>query len=848
MEDDFELERRLRESVAGRRPNAPSSLYEFISQVPIAPAIPVARPRFLRSAERLRTRRGTTGFAAAVAIVLAIVGGAALVAVRHGQMETSPTARAAALFDFVTGDWGWQRVGEPAPGQVARITNGYLGECVAAGIPAVCTSKDGVGWTLPADPTVLAVDGAAPFGDWSVAHGAAGWVATGTIDPGTWRSSDGVHWSEVAVDLPGLQKAQVQVLTDGFAMVAQVYDGQQSTSRLLTSTDGATWKPLDLPAGVSAPQPGGAIGLVAVKGETVNGSQVSRAVSSSDGINWQALTLPDGVSGLSSSTRLQNGVYVGIGTAIWTYGAKTLLTSADGLAWHAATGFGSGLASLAAVGQRVLVIARIPSTDLTALSESTDGKTWERIALLDGNPLSGTQVVSLGDRVGLFSGSKLTLVGAPLPAGYATSPPQPTSSPSTAASPTASPSTTAFVVGGWRWHQLNLVPDSQSTVVRVLNGYFGRCGASMCTSPNGWSWQVPADPTIFATDGAALFSPLSVAHSPDGDHVVNAAEGVWYSLDGVHWKPSPAPAESNGFRAVIYAAGVFTLVGDDANGSPLYVSPDGGTWTAAGRVPSVFALVRGDTSGGLVTQTSQTPKGGVGYVYSADGRTWVTAALPKNEWASIGPYRLSDGSLIMRGDAIMRSTDGRSWVALKTGWAPNSMAIAGDRIVAVVNGSGGVGTAWESSDDGRTFHKLMDGAAGVAQFGDLVLLGTSNGGAYVGTPLSPSEGPGTTPTATGLPGSSAVPAYTPQPTPLGGISRDEAIRIATNAVHPTADELAKATAGVELDSRYGRWIWTVSFNRDSGGSMAPSSTGGSGTFVDIDFYTGAVLASGEWVS
>ena len=370
----------------------------------------------------------------------------------------------------------------------------------------------------------------------------------------------------------------------------------------------------------------------------------------------------------------------------------------------------------------------------------------------------------------------------------------------------------------------------------------------MCTSPNGWSWQVPADPTIFATDGAALFSPLSVAHSPDGDHVVNAAEGVWYSLDGVHWKPSPAPAESNGFRAVIYAAGVFTLVGDDANGSPLYVSPDGGTWTAAGRVPSVFALVRGDTSGGLVTQTSQTPKGGVGYVYSADGRTWVTAALPKNEWASIGPYRLSDGSLIMRGDAIMRSTDGRSWVALKTGWAPNSMAIAGDRIVAVVNGSGGVGTAWESSDDGRTFHKLMDGAAGVAQFGDLVLLGTSNGGAYVGTPLSPSEGPGTTPTATGLPGSSAVPAYTPQPTPLGGISRDEAIRIATNAVHPTADELAKATAGVELDSRYGRWIWTVSFNRDSGGSMAPSSTGGSGTFVDIDFYTGAVLASGEWVS
>jgi len=99
-----------------------------------------------------------------------------------------------------------------------------------------------------------------PFAGWSVAHGTAGWVATGTVDRGTWRSSDGVHWSPVVVDLPGLQKAQVQALTDGFAMVAQVYDGQQTASKLLTSSDGATWTPLDLPAGVSAPQFGGAIG------------------------------------------------------------------------------------------------------------------------------------------------------------------------------------------------------------------------------------------------------------------------------------------------------------------------------------------------------------------------------------------------------------------------------------------------------------------------------------------------------------------------------------------------------------------------------------------------------------
>lgn len=138
-------------------------------------------------------------------------------------------------------------------------------------------------WDLPPDPTVFAMVGAAPFAGWSVAHGNSGWVATGTVDPGTWRSSDGVHWSAVAVDLPGLQRAQVQAVVGGFAMVAQVYDGHQSSARVLTSSDGAVWTPLDLPAGVSAPQPGGAVGLIAVRSDQVNGSPVNHV----DGSTWR---------------------------------------------------------------------------------------------------------------------------------------------------------------------------------------------------------------------------------------------------------------------------------------------------------------------------------------------------------------------------------------------------------------------------------------------------------------------------------------------------------------------------------------------------------------------------------
>jgi hypothetical protein len=791
----------------------------------------------------LRSTRTTT--AIALAVVFAIAAGAVLIAVRQGQAEPSPSAPASASFDFQTGGWGWWRVGEPAPGLVARIANGYLGECVANGLPAACSSEDGVGWTLPADPTVLAVDGAAPFAGWSVAHGAAGWVATGTIDPGTWRSSDGIHWSAVALNLPGLQTAQVQALTGGFAMVAQVYDGQQTASKILFSTDGAAWTPLDLPAGVSQPQPGGAIGLVAAKSETAGGEQVGGVVSSSDGINWHALTLPDGVSSVSASIHLASGKYVAVGTAGVAAGAKTLLTSTDGVTWQTGTGLGTWLDSLAVVGPRIVAISVIPNTALSALWESTDGSTWQRIALLDGNPLSGTQVVSLGDRVGLFSGSKLTMVGAPLPAGYPTNSPQPTSSASTAASPTASPAP-ALVVAGWRWHQLNLVPDISATVVRVPNGYFGRCGASMCTSPNGWTWQVPADAAIFATDGPAVFTPLSVAHRPDGGFVVNAGEGVWYSLDGVHWKPATVPADPHGFRAVLYGPSGFTLIGspDDAIGgkSRLYGSPDGVTWTAVGIGPMVGVLAQGDTSGGLLDQTGKTPIGAA-MAYSADGRTWVPATLPKDSYASNLPYRLGDGSLvILGGGGILHSADGRSWAALKTGWQASSMAVAGDRIVAVVNDSGTGGTAWESIDEGASFHKLMDGASRVYQFGDLVLLGV-NGRAYVGAPLSPSESPGTSPTATGLPGSSAAPSITPQPTPAGGISRDEAIRIATNAAHPTPDELAKVSASAYLDSRYGRWIWSVSFLDYYGGPLNAQ-----GKSVDIDFYTGEVLASGEWIS
>lgn len=789
---------------------------------------------------RGRTRRGVVAIAAAAAIILVVAGIAALIPIRQSPAvsqspgATAQTARPTSSFDFVTGDWGWRRLADPAPGVVVPVTNGFFGECVASGVPAACTSQDGVAWTLPADPAVLAVaGGGTAFAGWSVARGAAGWVAAGTIDPGTWRSSDGLHWSVVAVDLPGLQRAHVQALRAGFVMVGVANNGGQPAARLLISTDGAAWTRVDLPAGISEVRLAGAVGLVGSRAE--NGSSVARPVSSADGLSWMALTLPAGVEGLSMTIRLASGAYVGVGTV------GTMVTSSDGVTWRISAGPGSPVDSLAIVGGRLVAIARVPSTDVSALWESTDGESWRRDALLDGNPLSGTKLVSLGDRVGVLAGSKLTLIGWPGAGVTAAESPTAIATPAT---PAPQSTARAVVIGGWRWHELRGRPNLDSTVVRTANGYFGRCGAAMCTSPNGWSWQTPADPAIFATEGVALFTPMSVAHKPNGGYVVNAAEGVWDSLDGVHWLPSQAPAATHGFRAVMYGPSGFTLVGETPTSerSQLYSSPDGGAWTDAGLGPRVIVLARGDTSGGIFTQTGKSSTGGV-FGYSADGRTWVTSTIPAGAYAYGSPYRLVDGSLIMSGDAaILRSTDGRVWTRMRTGWAPDSLAMAGTRIVAVVVGSASSGVAWESSDAGKTFHKLMDGAGQVEQFADLVLLRTSTGGSWVGAPLGTSESPGTTPTAMGLPGSTPAPVYTPPPTP-GGISKVEAIRIAVNAIHPPADQAAKATAGVEMDPRYGRWIWSVSFLQYYGGPLNAS-----GTFVYIDFYTGQVLSSGNWIS
>jgi hypothetical protein len=686
------------------------------------------------------------------------------------------------------------------------------------------------------------VAGESAFTGWSVATGAGVWVASDTIDAGTWRSSDGTVWTPVDTGIAGLQRAHVQALDHGFAMVAVTWDGSTDATPVFLSDDGSRWRQATLPAGATTATLAGAIGLVAVK----SGGDGSTAtfVTSRDGSDWRPLSLPDGATAPSSTIRLSGGGYLGVSKrAITPFASGTLVASADGYAWSAADSPLASVDSMAVVDGRVLAIGRIAGSSLRGLFETTDAVTWWRVAVLDGHDLTATGVVAMGDRAGLLDGSRLTMVGRRVVGrGVAATP---TSARPTSANPSPSGVVVQLDFGDWRWHPLEGSPDLVSGIaVKVANGYFARCGGSMCTSSNGWTWQTPPDTSIFAADETALFTPRAVAHGSGSRVVVLSGEGIWYTTDGVHWRLSTVPGSSREPRAVLPADGGFVLVSDDGNGnSPLYFSFDGATWAQADTVPLIGGLAEGDMAGGMLTQTIRTSKGTVGYVYSSDGRSWVTADLPATEAALYPVYRLPSGSLVTRGaqSSILASPDGRAWKSLATPFPVSGFAVVGGRMLALAGGDG-AGMVWESTDGGGSFHRLVAGVSTLGQLGDLVTA-TTNSVTLVGSPLTDVTSPGATPSVGRLPSGSPAPTASPATVPSDGISRVEAVRIASAVLHLTPAQAAKVAAGQIRDDQYDRWVWVVSITLSYQGPLAAQ-----GLAVTIDYFTGEVLDSHPWIS
>ena len=439
--DDIELaqlEQRLRRSAAGHRPDAPDSLIRFIDTVP-------AGDRAGRTAELIkigpRTRRGFLALATAAALIVAVVAGLGLVALRNGQPGTGPQG-------FSRGGWTWQRADGTVVSRPYLVAKGFVGMCGTDPDLALCSSPDGLNWNTPADPAIVAVEGGGQFLPDTIAQWDGVYVALGmpngayaapagaptpvvTADNGPaasegwtapiWRSTDGVHWSQV--DSPafsGLTISTLASLANGFVVLTVT--SPDETGWALASTDGLNWtRASQLPV-----QPlmssGGAAGLYVSAG--AGSGETWRTL---DGKSWARIQVPAAV-GLGITFKLAGGGYVGTGAV-----GFGMLRSADGVTWTVDQGnlVGKPL-GLVAVGDRL--IADVSPSALTASAypdastfaskafevwQSVDGgRTWQPLLDQSGQQMSG-MVESLGDRLAVFAPQydpvawKIAWVGTP---------------------------------------------------------------------------------------------------------------------------------------------------------------------------------------------------------------------------------------------------------------------------------------------------------------------------------------------------------------------------------------------------------------------------------------------------
>jgi len=455
--DDTELaglESRLRRSVAGHAPDAPDSLLRFIDTVPVF-ARAARRPELIHVG--LRVRRSFVAMATVAAVIVAIVAAAAFVSVRNGRV--GPTSNVASS-PSVPG-WSWQRADGSFVERAFKVPNGYMGEC---GNPdrTLCSSPDGLHWTTPADPRIVSVEGSGQFRPQSLAEYNGNYVAavlsTDVANPQDiplWRSTDGVHWSQVAsTGFSGL----IGVLPGGF--VATAIPGQSDeTGWALTSTDGLSWKKASrLPVAPNFSTVGSA-GLFV--GSAIDPTKQWRTL---DGSTWALAETPVGMTGVRSYA-IPGGGFVGIGFNTIAVG-DNIVRSVDGQTWTADQGDLQGVpVAVVVVGDRL--IADVSAGNLNssvypdasafaenafAVWQSTDwGRTWQPVV----DPTTGHQmqglVQSLSDSLAVCTPDMattswtITWVGTPTDSAMPILSPAPATTPPSGATslPTAIPSATA---------------------------------------------------------------------------------------------------------------------------------------------------------------------------------------------------------------------------------------------------------------------------------------------------------------------------------------------------------------------------------------------------------------------
>ena len=394
-----ELEHLLRSSVAGHRPAAPDALLEFIEAVPTRERRSGPINRIL---EGRLARHGILGLAAAAAVVVALVGSAALMSPRKPSVHANEPAN-------VSDGWQWQATDGTSYMAALAVPKGFIATCGRnAGQTMVdqvlCSSPDGLHWSVPADSAIISVDGGGPFlpigflvrdGTYLVVSMPLSGEHQG---PATtlWRSTDGVRWSVVtlAPELPQTEIHLAGVAPDGFLAVGT----RNGTEEMLISADGLTWSKVgDMPYDVAVVGGtgefwGARTPSFYVTGPRPGGTEIGTWMTT-DGRNWQDVRMPAGYTQVLETVALPGGGFLGLGSSFDTATPYRIIRSTDGLAWQLdPSGPAGSVDVLGLVGDRlVAVVSTSPDEGPYRVLQSLDwGKSWRPLLDLSGQPVSGT--------------------------------------------------------------------------------------------------------------------------------------------------------------------------------------------------------------------------------------------------------------------------------------------------------------------------------------------------------------------------------------------------------------------------------------------------------------------------
>jgi hypothetical protein len=283
----------------------------------------------------------------------------------------------------------WTQLDSPMSLWFQAFPGGYVGasgSCWDETAPTIYTSRDGVHWTTPADPSIFATaDPGFCLTFFAPVHGPAGFLlAQQGLDGATtiWKSTDGAHWARNAA--PSLAEGDLfRIMPTAGGYLAADGGGDN----YWTSTDGVDWTWVGSDGfKLEAGTPG--VPMVA-------GGECSCAWFSVDGgKTWGQTGIPKHEKLLEGTARL-GSLYYGD----WEMGGTfTIYWTRDMRHWAPINTRGLNPGSLVRFGDRLYVVSYGDTLTGTVYS-SADGRSWSPVKDGSGQAIQANALRVLAGRL-----------------------------------------------------------------------------------------------------------------------------------------------------------------------------------------------------------------------------------------------------------------------------------------------------------------------------------------------------------------------------------------------------------------------------------------------------------------